>query len=200
MSESEGNQMHRLRTKDLVQIALMTSMLSAFSIIAIPLGPVPITLQTFFFILIPALLGSKKGAASIGLYLLIGLVGLPVFAGGSGGLQSLFSPSFGYVLGALVATPLIGKAAENDYRFRPMLGISLLGLCVIYTVGIAYSYWVMNGVLQTSIGWSALFLMNLTTFLPLDFIKILAVGIVYTRLPVKYKQNIKTNMTQIEKK
>lgn len=174
--------MAHTKTNDLVQIALMTAMLAVSSIFVIPIGPVPVTLQTFFFILIPALLGTKKGCLSISLYLFIGLLGMPVFAGGNGGLQSLFSPSFGYIIGAIAASFLIGRAERRLFTFWQMIILSLGGLGIIYAFGIGHAYWVINGIMETPITLPSLTAMNLTGFLPLDCLKAAGAAAVYRRL------------------
>lgn len=179
--------MYRFHAKELVRMALMTALLSVFSLVAIPLGPIPITLQTAFFLFIPAVLGARNGFISIGLYLMMGLLGLPVFAGGAGGLQHIFTPSFGYLLGACLSAPMIGKGTTNGKSFWPLFRMFLLGLGLIYAVGIGYAYWVMHRILETPVGWGTLIFMNLTTFLPLDLIKATIAAWVYLQLPNKYK-------------
>ena len=95
--------MRTLTTNDLVYIAVLTAMLCVASLVAIPVViGIPITLQVFFWLLIPALLKAYRGFLSLALYVLIGLIGIPVFAGGTGGFQAVLSPSFGFLLGSLI--------------------------------------------------------------------------------------------------
>ena len=169
-------------TKDLIQIALLTSMLSVASVFVIPIGPVPITLQVFFFLLIPALIGRMKGALTMSLYMLLGLIGFPVFAGGTGGFQSILSPAFGYIIGAILVSLVVGSLHKRSASTIEMLGTMFLGIVVLYIVGMSYQYFIMNQVLETSISWQTIILTNVTAFLPIDMIKAFTAGLVYQRL------------------
>lgn len=88
--------------KDLTKIALMTVVIIISSWIMIPFA-IPFTLQTFGIFMALRILGGKKGLVSIALYIILGAVGVPVFAGFSGGIGYLFGPTGGFVLGFLLA-------------------------------------------------------------------------------------------------
>jgi biotin transport system substrate-specific component len=174
--------LRKLETRDLTQIAIFTAMISICALFAIPIGPVPVTLQVFFFLLIPALLGSYKGTLCMALYVGLGLIGLPVFAGGSGGFQSVLSPSFGYLLGYILLAPLVGKLGEKNLPFLYTLLGMIVAIFLLYSIGMIYQYVIMNTVLSTPISWSTIFSMNFFTFLPLDLIKAFGAAVVYVRL------------------
>jgi biotin transport system substrate-specific component len=95
--------------------ALFAALISAGAYIAIPLGPVPFVLQNFFVILTALLLGPAGALLSVSLYLLLGAIGLPVFAGGTGGFAHFFGPTGGYLLSYLPAA-LLGSLAANAGR------------------------------------------------------------------------------------
>ena len=172
----------KITTKDITQISLSTALLAIASLIVIPVGMVPITLQVVFFLLIPAILGSGKSMLVIGLYMLAGLVGLPVFAGGASGIGQFLSPSFGYILGALPAGWFVGKGINrNTTRIHNGL-IMMSGVLILYAVGITYQYSLLNGVLNTPVHLSAILMTNLTVFLPVDILKVLAAAVVFERL------------------
>ncbi len=111
-----------LKTKGMVLCALFAALTGVGALIAIPLPftPVPITLQTFFIFLAGALLGKYLGALSQLIYLLLGVVGLPVFAKGSSGIGALLGPSGGYLVGFIPAAFLVGYLLER--REKPPLG------------------------------------------------------------------------------
>ena len=88
-----------MKTKDITFTAIMLSILIVCSQISIPIGPVPITLQTLAILLIGYFLSPKKSALATTLYLIMGLAGLPIFSAFSGGPQSILMPSFGFILG-----------------------------------------------------------------------------------------------------
>jgi biotin transport system substrate-specific component len=108
--------------------------------IPMPFTPVPITGQTFAVLLVGAVLGSRRGAASLLLYLLMGLVGLPFFAGGASGLAYLLGPTGGYLVGFIVAAYLVGLLAARglDRRIPSALLAFLAGELVIYLFGVAW--------------------------------------------------------------
>lgn len=174
--------MKRLSSNDLTQIALSAALLAVSSLIVIPVGVIPITLQVFFFFFLPALLGPVKGIMVVALYLLMGLIGLPVFAGGTGGLMSVLSPSFGYLLGALVVAWLVGKAYLRQSPLFYKAAVMALSLVLLYAVGMAYQFVIMNYVLSTPFSLNSILTMNLTVFLPIDLIKLVFAFGLYERL------------------
>lgn len=102
--------------------------------IPLPFTPVPLTGQTFGVLLIGALFGARLGVASLGLYLALGLAGLPVFTGGGSGLAHLFGPTGGYLVGFVAAAFLTGSLAERglERRWQTSFVPFLLGEAAIY--------------------------------------------------------------------
>ena len=111
------------RLQKMVLAALMAALTAAGAYMVIPIGPVPIVLQNLFVLLSGLLLGSRWAAASMGIYLLGGALGLPIFAGGSGGLAKLIGPTGGYLVGFPLAAFIIGLVAERS-RGRLWLNLS----------------------------------------------------------------------------
>ena len=107
--------------------------------IMIPLPLVPITLQTLFVILAGSLLGGYLGALSQVVYILLGVIGLPVFSGGKAGFGVLIGPTGGYLIGFVVGALVIGKltSLRRDPGLLWMMGSMLAGIAIIYTLGIA---------------------------------------------------------------
>lgn len=93
----------------------MASIIAVLSFISIPLpfSPVPITLQTLGVMLSGLLLGPQLGSISVGLYLIAGTLGLPIFAGGAAGIGVLMGPSGGYLLGFLPGAWMIGTLSHK---------------------------------------------------------------------------------------
>jgi biotin transport system substrate-specific component len=112
---------------------------AAFAQIRIPLPftPVPLTGQTFAMLLVGAALGSKRGAASLALYTLMGALGLPFFAGGASGLAYMSGPTLGYLVGFVAAAYIVGLLAERglERSVRTSLVPFLVGTLVIYLFG-----------------------------------------------------------------
>ena len=113
--------------------------------IVIPLGftPVPITGQTFAVLLTGAVLGSRAGAASQFLYIALGAIGLPFYAGGESGWEVASGATAGYLVGFVVAAYVVGYLAERkqDRAFSTSIGAFLTGNLIIYVLGVA---WLMN--------------------------------------------------------
>lgn len=153
----------------LVLAALMAALTAAGAYMAIPIGPVPIVLQSLFVILSGLILGSRWAAASMAIYLLAGIIGLPVFAGGGGGPAKLIGPTGGYLVGFLLAAYLIGLVAE---RSNGRLWINLLGLVagslLIYLCGVAWLKTILDVSLNKALA------MGMWPFLPGDALKIAA--------------------------
>ena len=106
--------------------------------LAIPTVPVPITGQTFAVLLTGAVLGPRRGALAMLLYLAEGAAGLPVFAGGAFGAAKLMGPSAGYLLAFPLAAAVTGALASRgwDRQFGSMLAAMLLGSAVIFVLGL----------------------------------------------------------------
>lgn len=143
-----------------------SSLVALTAQLAIPLQPVPITGQTLGILLVGALLGSKRGALALLTYLAEGAVGLPVFAGGTGGLARLMGPMGGYLLGFVIAAFLVGGLSERgwDRRFITTAIAMLVGNMAIYVLGLP---WLAN-----FIGWERAFQVGFFPFIPGDLIRI----------------------------
>ncbi len=107
--------------------------------VQIPYAPVPITGQTFGVLLVGALFGARLGALALGLYLLEGAMGLPVFARG-GGIAYLLGPTGGYLLAFPAAAYLAGAFFERGAGRRPLVafGSLLLSVAVVFAVGVPW--------------------------------------------------------------
>jgi biotin transport system substrate-specific component len=94
------------RTRDLVTTALIAALIAVGAWVALPIGPVPVTLQTFAIVLAALVLSPRQAFAAVGIYLLAGAVGVPVFAAGRAGLVVFAGPTGGFLAGFLVGAPL----------------------------------------------------------------------------------------------
>ncbi len=128
--------------RDLILItagALFVAILAQVKI-PLPFTPVPLTGQTFAVLLAAAVLGSKRGAASMAFYIALGAFGLPVFAGGAAGMAYLSGATLGYLIGFVFAAYVIGSLAERglERNIRTSLLPFLVGTIIIYTFGVAW--------------------------------------------------------------
>ena len=128
----------------------------AFIKISIPVQPFPMhfTLQFFFVLLAAFVLGGKLGSASVLAYLVIGLVGVPVFAAG-GGPAYLVRPTFGFLLGFAGAAYTTGTLSERLHRhtFLNLLAAAFAGMMVMYLSGMLYFYFISNYVISMPVTW-----------------------------------------------
>ncbi|PVW06761.1 biotin transporter BioY [Microbacterium sp. Gd 4-13] len=122
--------------------------------VEVPLWPVPITGQTLGVIVVGAALGARRGALSLLSYLGLGLVGLPVFAGLSGGLASVAKPSFGFIIGFVFAAFVAGWFAERSWDRRPVLAFAEFAAASVvpFLVGVPYMAFILNSVLGLGYG------------------------------------------------
>ena len=146
--------------------SLFVTLMARISI-RLPFSPVPITGQTLAVLLAGALLGSVRGSLSLGLYLFWGLLGLPVFAGGTGGLARLAGPTGGYLVGFVFAAYTTGFLAQRgwDRRVSTCLLAMAIGNAVIYFFGLPW--------LAAFVGTDRVIHLGLLPFIPGDVVKLL---------------------------
>lgn len=152
-----------------VGLVLGFSLLMALSAqIVFPIGPVPITGQTFVVLLTGALLGSRLGAMTMIVYLVEGVSGLPFFYAGSGGLAHLLGPTGGYLVAFPAAAFITGAFAEHDWdrRFPTAVAAMAIGSVVIMLSGWTWFSIVTNTPMLTA------FKITVLPFIPGDIIKI----------------------------
>ncbi|MFB8207084.1 biotin transporter BioY [Streptomyces sp. NPDC056010] len=145
--------------------------------VPVPGSPVPVTGQTFAALLVGTALGARRGFLSLAVYALVGMAGMPWFAGGTSGAGGA---SFGYVLGMLLAATVVGGLARRggDRSVLRTAGTMVLGSAIIYAVGVPYL------ALSTGMSASAAIAAGLTPFLLGDALKAaLAMG----ALPASWK-------------
>ena len=125
----------RSKTYDMVYVAVFAVLIAICSWISIPMT-VPFTLQTFAVFLAVGVLGGKRGSLAVLIYILLGAVGIPVFAGFSGGIGQLLGNTGGYIIGFLFSALLMWLIEKLFGRKTWVLGISMvLGLIVCYAIG-----------------------------------------------------------------
>ena len=126
-----------MKTKDMTLIAVMAALICIAGPLTIPVGPIPLSLATFAVYLAGSVLGRKKGTIAVGLYLLIGIIGVPVFSGFSGGFQKLAGVTGGYLIGYLPCAYLSGVGAEKRDNTGWWFHVLMMtaGTVVLYAIG-----------------------------------------------------------------
>ncbi len=175
----------KITIKDMTQIALMAAILCVIAPLSIPLPTgVPLTLAVFIIYLTGIILGSKKAVIAIGIYIVLGALGLPVFSGYSGGLAKLVGPTGGYIIGYLFSGFFTGLFAEKSKN----LGIIFVGMLVgmVFCLGLGTGWLaVVNGMTL-----KAALLAGVVPFILWDMLKLIAalvIGLSVKKILVKGK-------------
>ncbi len=169
--------MSRTRNIVLVSLTIALTTAGAYLRIPVPISPVPVSLQTLFVLLSGALLGPWLGTAAMTSYILLGLIGLPVFTGG-GGPQYVLSPTFGFLLSFPVSAMVVGLVLrfhgdDQERSIGRKLLAMILGTGVVYLVGVPWLWLNLFLVQGKKIALPALLMMGMVPFLPGDLLKIL---------------------------
>lgn len=181
----------KLSIKDMTLVAMFSGLTAIGAFISIPIGEVPISLQSLFVILSGLILGSKLGALSQILYLLLGLIGVPIFANFTGGLQSILKPSFGFIIGFIFASYASGKIAEINNNHKCIWLASFIGTIIIYLFGLPYMYYIFNIVMAKGLSFINIITIGCLVFLPGDILKAVVSSIVASHtLPILRKSKL----------
>jgi len=158
--------------------------------ISIPLPPIPWTLQVFAVLLVGGVLGSKIGALSQLIYLMLGLIGVPVFANFHGGPQMVFSPSFGYILAFPIAAAISGISVRFPEKKTLSVAVFFLALIPIYIIGPVYFYLIAPIALGKKLPITGVIAAGVLPFIIPDIIKASLAFIISSRLSMIAGRNI----------
>ena len=163
------------KTLEMTRLALLVAMncVSAYIIIPLPFSLSPLALQTLIVNLVGFVLSPKQAFITMFIYILVGLIGIPVFTGGTAGPAKLFGPTGGYIIGFMVAVTLIAWLRGKDYSLKrfALVGIGV-GIPVIYIFG------ALQLKFLTDMNWEAVILTGVLPFIPLDIVKCLAAAVI----------------------
>lgn len=174
--------MKKITTMDLILCAMFVALITVGTFIRIPVPLVPFTLQDLFVMLAGLVLGARLGFLSVLVYIIMGLLGLPVFSQ-SGGIGYVFQPTFGYIIGFAIAAFVSGYIAyAGKQTYKRLLVASLVGIGIIYTLGTIYCYFVSALYLGNIIGIKALLVSCVFTTLPKDIILAFVLAFVAKKL------------------
>ncbi len=159
--------------RQMMTAALMAALLAASAWFALPVGTVPFTLQVLIVLLAGLILSPGRAMMAVGVYIVLGAIGVPVFAGGQGGLGIIAGPTGGYIIGFLFAAPLVAwlrraLTPKRGYRVFADMVAALSGLLLIYALG-CFQLTVVTGM-----GYLAAFMTGAAPFLALDVGKAVA--------------------------
>ncbi len=159
------------KTRDLVYMAICTALICICSWITIP-GTIPFTLQTLAIFITLGLLGWKKGTISILIYIILGIIGLPVFSYFNSGIGAILGPTGGYIIGFIFAGLIYGILSYfiKNENVLNILGF-ISGLLICYLIGTIWFYYVYSA--NNSISFVSVIMMCVIPFIAPDILKIL---------------------------
>lgn len=162
------------RSRMIAESAGFIALIAAGSWVSVPFFPVPLTLQTFFVLLAGTVM-KRRAVVPVGLYVLLGALGLPLFHNGTAGIGVLFGPTGGFILGFVAAALAAGIAYEHQSDRIRIAGLAAASL-LIYLFGVSWL------ALSTGMGIAAAIVIGMVSFLPGDAVKAAAVFYVARRL------------------
>lgn len=179
-----------MKAKDLTFIAMFAALMAIGANITswapfLVIGGVPITLQTFFCVLAGAILGAKRGAMAMTVYMLIGLFGAPVFARFSGGFSTVIAPTFGFILSFILAAYVTGLLIEKSTNrsIARFITATIIGMVINYVVGTNWMYMAFKLWAEAPEGFSyAMAWSWMLVPLPKDIILSIVAGIIAPRI------------------
>lgn len=172
-----------MKTKDIVLIALFTALITVGAFLRVPIPVVAFSFQTMFVLLAGLLLGPYKSIISVLCYIILGLIGLPIFTAG-GGIFYVVHPNFGYLISFIVAAFVTGKIAwkTNKPSYLRLLIACLVGLFIILSIGALYYWLISDFYIKEPIGAGVLFLNLFALLLPGDIAQCFLAALVAKRL------------------
>lgn len=191
----------KLQIRDMTLISLFAVLSIVGAKISLPILAIPFTFQFIISLLTGIVLGARRALLAQGLYLLMGLVGLPVFAKG-GGLAYIFEPSFGYLIGMALGAGLVGFFAD---RFDPnrsgiavwkLIPVHFLALAVVYGVGVSYLFLIKNFYAGQSLTFIKAIQFGMIPFLINDSIYCILAALVGPRLRRIPARTLRTNFAK----
>ncbi len=156
------------RVRDVALILIGVAIVAVLAQVYVPIKPVPFTGQTFGVLLVGGALGFRRGALSLALYLVLGAIGLPIFAEARSGIDVVLGASGGYIVGFVIAAAVLGRLAELgwDRQIVGSFAAMLIGTAITYAVGLPWLAVVARLSLQDTIA------SGLTPFLAWDAAKL----------------------------
>ncbi len=171
------------KTQRLVTTGIFITLIIVGAFIKIPFLFVPITLQSLFTMAAGIFLGPVYGALTVLIYVIMGLLGIPVFTGG-GGPAYVLQPTFGYLIGFIVSTYVIGLLVQNkvEKTFKVILSANIVGMFINYIFGVGYYVMMSKFYLGTPLDPKTLMIYFFLIFLPGDFFKCILAAVVGNRV------------------
>ena len=166
--------------------ALFVAFISICSQIAIHIGPIPISMSLLAIFMAGLILGMKYGTLSVIVYILLGITGIPVFAGAKGGFAVILGPTGGFLIGYILCTFIVGFVAErfNNKKIYIVIGM-VISVVVCYIPGVLWYCFITGNTFEMSLK------LCVIPFIPGDVIKIIISLILYSKISKRLNSIIK---------
>lgn len=175
-----------MKTRDMTYSALFAGVIAVSAFISIPTPLVPFTLQPFAITLCALVLSRKQALFAILIYVLSGLIGLPIFAGMSGGFQTVLKPTFGFIVGFIPMTFVISYFKEKKVMGLRLYSL-LSGIVVLYLIAMPYLYFNLKYVQEIDMSLSKILSLYCLVYLPTDTLSSLMASFLSDRISISKK-------------
>ena len=177
--------------KFITTTALMAAIICILGPISLPIGPVPVSLTNLAILLTIYLIGMKRGTIAFLVYLLIGLIGLPVFSGFSGGVEKLAGPTGGYIIGFLPMCLITGLVVDKYYKNKLLCILGMIvATAVLYLLGTGWLAYSTGMTFGKALG------VGVIPFIPVDLIKIVLCAFIGPVLKARLGREAMTTAAQ----
>lgn len=177
------------KNKYLIEVSLSIALLAVGGFIKIPFAILPITLQPFFLYTIIFTFGRKKSVAATSMYLILGLMGIPIFANG-GGIGYLLQPSFGFLIGFVVVSFIAGTILKitDKEDVKTYIIVGCISEVFLYIVGVSYMFVILNFYLNIEKTIPVLVVSYVLPYLPSDILSIVIGAVISNRVKSQYSK------------
>jgi len=185
----------KITVKSLILCALFAALIAVGAFIKIPIPPVPFTLQVFFIAMAGVLIGPRDATIAVGVYVLLGLIGVPVFTKPAGP-GYIFEPTFGYILGFVLDAFVTGAIVKKrgDSSFITMIIACLSGVGCSFLIGVPYFYMIMNLYLKNQMAITTVLYSTFLLFIPADVVLMILAAYIGKKVrPILKKSNLINN-------
>lgn len=188
----------KINTRDMILVSFFAALTIVGAKVSINLPYVPASLQLVFCCFAGIMLGARLGMLSQLIYMIIGLIGIPVFSKPIAGPQYILQPTFGYIIGFIVAAYVIGFIRE---KYNKIFIAVLCGIMVDYIIGVAYMYGIINLYIGKPMSLQVALMVGFVPFIVKDiFVGVIVAAIATATIPALKSAGLMTVTSKVNRK